>query len=55
MKRKNLKESTDQAKDLAQLKADYLWAVQQRDSNIFSRQRLNFETRNCVWKPRRSS
>lgn len=50
MKRKNLKESTDQAKDLAQLKADYLWAVQQRDSNIFSRQRLNFETRNCVWK-----
>lgn len=35
--------------DLNRLREEFLWAVEQRDSNVFRRQRLNYETRNCLW------
>ena len=35
--------------DLPLLTEDFLYAVQRRDRNVFSRQRLNYEARYCVW------
>src|SRR5687768_14117047 len=35
--------------DLSELKEDFQDAVQRRDTNIFRRQRLNYEARYCVW------
>ena len=34
---------------LNELREDFLWAVEQRDTNIFRRQRLNYDSRYCVW------
>lgn len=35
--------------NLAALIEEFNWAFNQRTNNLFSRQRLNYETRNCVW------
>lgn len=35
--------------DLEALRADYDWCIQRRDQNLFSRQKLNYDTRHCVW------
>ena len=34
---------------LNELREDFLWAVDQRDTNIYRRQRLNYDARYCVW------
>jgi len=48
--KRNLKESTSTAKDVAQLRQNFLWAVQRRDASIFSRNKVNYDTRNCLWR-----
>lgn len=34
---------------MGELREDFLWAVNQRESNVYRRQRINFDSRNCVW------
>lgn len=34
---------------LEALREDYEWCVEKRDASIFSRQRINYQARNCVW------
>lgn len=39
----------DQSVDVAELNADWLRAVNDRQSNFWTRQRMNWESRYCVW------
>lgn len=36
--------------DMAQLLTDFRYAVHQRDGSIFRRQRINHDTRHCLWR-----
>jgi hypothetical protein len=44
-----LKELAGTEPKLEQLREEFLWAVQRRDSNVFARQRLNYTSRYCIW------
>lgn len=35
--------------NLPQLREDFEYTLNERDSSLFTRQKLNFDTRNCVW------
>ena len=35
--------------DLAALREDYDWCVARRDNSMFARQKINYETRHCIW------
>lgn len=50
MKKSNLKELASAEPNMPQLLADFRYAVDKRDSSIFRRQRLNYDTRYCLWR-----
>lgn len=35
--------------NLSQLREDFLYTLNERDSSVFTRARLNYETTNCIW------
>lgn len=49
LKKDDYKEAASDTPDLNALREGYNLAVQKRDSNVFARQRRNYEARNCLW------
>jgi hypothetical protein len=49
MKKSSLRELATPVPDMPRLLEDFRYAVDQRDSSIFARQRLNYNTRYCLW------
>lgn len=47
--KRDLKELATAEPDLAELKTDFQLAVEQRDTTVFRRQRLNYRARHCIW------
>lgn len=46
----DLQELATQTADLGALKEEWSWCIDQRDSSIFRRERVNQETRRCYWR-----
>lgn len=47
--KRNLRELATSTPKLAELREDFVNAVQRRDRSVFARQRLNYRARYCVW------
>lgn len=43
------REMVTDAPDVDVLREEFFWALQHRDANVFRRQRLNYNTRYCIW------
>lgn len=47
--KENLKELARPEPNLNELREEFIWCLERRDSTIFRRQRLNWNTRYCYW------